>query len=380
MSSSMLTRRMAAAASDASRPRKVVLVGAGFLGSYIAKALVADPRNRVLLVSRHPEKLYAALRPLGAQILAPHAADITRQDTLAPALEGADAVVSLVGLLAAPEARMVAVQQEGAGNVARAAREAGVKRTVLMSAIGADVNGATAYWRTKARAEEAFLENNSEATIIRPSIVFGPGDSFFNRFATLAKFLPFLPVFGGGAVRFQPVYAGDVARAVEVACRDDPETLRYTGGKIIEAGGPGVLTYREIMQLVLRHTGLEGRRAVVSLPYWLGMLQAWFLEKLPESILTLTRDQVKQLKVDNIVSPTPPLNATPFAQLLAAFPPSLPSSAPSATGLASVHDVLPTYLGSRRDAVNGKRTGGRVGGGFEEVRRLTEEAERRKRA
>lgn len=171
------------------------------------------------------------------------------------------------------------------------------------------------------------------------------------RFSTLAKYLPFLPVFGGGVVRFQsvhypcaakglsdqyrPVYAGDVARAVEICCRSDPKVVEQVGGKVIEAGGPDgqfafarflaqtfdtlcidqgnadngpVFTYREIMQLVLRFNGLQGRRLIISLPYWVGMIQGWLLEKLPESLFTVTRDQVRWYPTSSYRYPLLPLN------------------------------------------------------------------------
>ncbi|KAK1924173.1 hypothetical protein DB88DRAFT_489337 [Papiliotrema laurentii] len=376
----MLSRRLAstvAASGSNASSRKIVLVGTGFLASYIVRSLVADPRNRVLLVSRNPQTLYNKVSSLGSQILPPQSCDITSPNTasLQKALEGADAVVSMVGLLVANEQKMIDVQQKGAERVAKVAKEQGVGRVVMVSAIGADPGGVTPYQRTKAAAEEAFLRENPQSTIIRPSIIFGPGDSFFTRFATLAKYLPFLPVFGGGVVRFQPVYAGDVARAIEICCRDDPKVVDLVGGKIIEAGGPDVFTYKEIMQLVLKYSGLQGRRLILSLPYWVGMVQGFFLEKLPESIFTVTRDQIKQLRSDNVVtisSPTP-LNSVDFEQLLAAFPSSLPTSAPPGdAGLTSVYKSLPTYLGPKKAPESGKRTHGRgVEDTLEEVRRMS---------
>ncbi|WVQ99361.1 hypothetical protein IAU59_006494 [Kwoniella sp. CBS 9459] len=377
----MLTRRLASTVSvlpTDKTPRKIVLVGAGFLGSYIAKALVADPRNRVLLVSRNPQKLHSSLSHLGSQILPPHSTDLTSSSassSLREAFKDASAVVSMVGLLTGSERTMDLVQRQGTERVAEAAKDQGVKRVVGISAIGADEGGITPYWRTKALGEKAILENHPTATIFRPSIVFGPGDSFFNRFATLAKYLPFLPVFGGGVVRFQPVYAGDIARAVEICCRDDEEVIRQVGGRIIEAGGPDVFSYREIMQLVLRYSGLEGRRAILSLPYWVGTMQGFVLEKLPENIFTLTRDQVAQLRSDNIVSPSPPLNSLSFQGLLSAFPSSLPtSSPPGEAGLTPVEKVLPTYLGNHARE-EGKRTHGRrsgdAPGGSETVKKMS---------
>ncbi|KAK6910186.1 NADH dehydrogenase [Kwoniella mangroviensis CBS 8886] len=374
----MITRRLASTVSvppkDKSH-RKIVLVGAGFLGSYIAKALIADPRNRVLLVSRHPEKLHSRLSHLGSQILPPHPADITSKDngSLREAFKDASAVVSMVGVLVGSEKKMDLVQRQGTENVSRLAKDMGVGRVVGISAIGADEGGVTAYWRTKAQGERAILNDHPAATIIRPSIIFGPGDSFFNRFATLAKWLPFLPVFGGGLVRFQPVYAGDIARAVEICCRDDPQVVKQIGGKIIEAGGPDVYTYREIMQLVLRYSGYQGRRLIISLPFWVGKIQGFFLEKLPENLFTVTRDQVEQLRSDNIVSPSPPLNSLSFKDLLKSFPSSLPSSAPPGDpGLTPVEKILPTYLGPQDTQQKGKRTHGRnFDTGLEEVRKMS---------
>lgn len=157
----------------------------------------------------------------------------------------------------------------------------------------------------------------------------------------------------------RPVYVGDVARAVEICCRDDPVVVGQVAGRIIEAGGPDILTYREIMELVLRYTNLQGRRAIISLPYWVGSVQGFVLEMLPETMFTLTRDQVTQLREDNIVSPHPPMFGQNFEDLLKAFPSSAPSSAPPGdAGLKSVYDILPTYLGvGKRE--EGKRTHGR---------------------
>ncbi|OWZ62817.1 hypothetical protein AYX15_05068 [Cryptococcus neoformans] len=265
---------------------------------------------------------------------------------------------------------MKALQEDGARRVGEAASEEGVGRVVDISAIGANPQGVTAYWRTKAKGEDAIREYHPTATVIRPSLLFGPGDSFFSRFATLAKYLPFLPVFGGGITRFQPVYVGDVARVVEICCRDDPIVVSQVAGRIIEAGGPDIFTYREMMELVLRYTNLEGRRAIISLPYWLGSVQGFFLEKLPETMFTVTRDQVKQLRNDNIVSPHPPMFAQNFEDLLKAFPSSAPSSAPPGdAGLKSVYDILPTYLGvGKRE--EGKRTHGRKSASLDEVKSM----------
>ncbi|WVN88299.1 uncharacterized protein L203_103504 [Cryptococcus depauperatus CBS 7841] len=372
----MLTRRLTSTiiVPPHDKPsRKIVLVGAGFLGSYIARSLVADPRNKIKIVSRHPEALYSKLSTLGSQILPPTSTDISSPECfphLCKAMEGASAVVSMAGLLVGSDEHMKALQEDGAKRVGEAAKKAGIRRVVGISAIGADPKAITAYWRTKANGEQAIWDNHPSASIIRPSILFGPGDSFFNRFATLAKYLPFLPVFGGGTVKFQPVYVGDVARAVEICCRDDPQLVQKVGGRIIEAGGPDILTYREIMQLVLRYTRLEGRRAIISLPYWLGTMQGFILEKLPESIFTLTRAQVAQLKFDNIVSPHLSMPSQDFQDLLKAFPsPATSSVPPGEVELKSVYGMLPTYLGVE-EREKGKRTNGKRPTSLQEVSSL----------
>lgn len=253
--------------------------------------------------------------------------------------------------------------------------------------------------RTKLAGERAFLSENGESTIIRPSLIFGPGDSFFTRFSTLAKYLPFLPVFGGGTSRFQPVYAGDVAKAVEVATRSDESVVQDTGGKIIEAGGPDVFTYREIMKLVLTYSGLSSRRIILSLPFWVGYIQGFFLEKLPESLFTVTRDQVKQLQADNKESASAIAEGRTIADLLVKHPTAGVSTAAQDAHrlkenprevLKSVYDILPLYIGPRGTAdktafekmQSGKRTHGRVtvmeegSGTHEAVKKMTAEADR----
>jgi len=158
--------------------------------------------------------------------------------------------------------------------------------------------------------------------------------AFFARFATLSKFLPFMPVFGGGTTRFQPVYAGDVARAVEIAARTfDKAAMDATSGKIIEAGGPDIFSYRDIMKLVLTYT--KRTRPIVSIPFAVGSKQGLVLEQLPPNLFTLTRDQVEQLKIDNVVSPNPPQDHVLLADLLRKF---------SGEDLTSVHNILPSYL------------------------------------
>ncbi|EJD03619.1 NAD-binding protein [Fomitiporia mediterranea MF3/22] len=319
-------------------PQKIVICGAGFLGSYIAKAIAASsttklPRH-IQLTSRKPDSLYNKLQPgIGdGKMLSAVPADITKPDTLKSAFEGANVVVSLVGVLHGTPKMFEEIQWKGAGNVAQAAKFHGAK-IIHFSAIGADESSHIPYARTKALGENAVREICSDATIIRPSLVFGPGDGFFARFATLSTFLPFMPVFGGGTTKFQPVYAGDIARAVEIASRSEDQAMKATSGKVFEAGGPDIFTYKEMMRLVLKYTGR--RRPILSLPYAVGKMQGLVLEQLPPNVLTLTRDQVEQLKIDNIVNTSPPSDHASFAELLEKF-----GGGPRKT----VDEVLPQYL------------------------------------
>jgi NADH dehydrogenase len=210
------------------------------------------------------------------------------------AIEGATAVVYCVGVLfSAGSNTFQAVQAEGPDRVSRIAAQLGVKRFALVSAIGADAGSNAAYARTKAAGEAAVHRHFPSAVILRPSIVFGPEDDFFNRFASLARVLPALPLIGGGHTKFQPVFVGDIAVAI----------LRAAEGKaaaktIYELGGPEVKSFRELMELVLREIGRK--RLLLPIPFGLAKLQAFFLEMLPGKLLT--RDQVELLKSDNIVS------------------------------------------------------------------------------
>ena len=181
----------------------------------------------------------------------------------------------------------------GAQTVAEAAAAAGIEHLVQVSAIGADLHGGAAYARSKGAGEAAVKTAFPSATILRPSVVFGPEDDFFNRFAAMARLSPALPLIGGGATRFEPVYVGDVAQAI-VKCLADPACA----GKTYELGGPRVYTFKEILQLLLRE--IRRRRLLVPWPFALAEVQARFLELLP--VPPLTRDQLRMLRRDNVVS------------------------------------------------------------------------------
>jgi NADH dehydrogenase len=267
--------------------------GSGFIGRHVVRAL-AKTGARMRIAVRRPE-LAGFLQPLGGvgQITAVQA-NVRFPDSLLAPAKGADAVINLVGILA-PSGKQTfkAVQDEGARHVAEAARAAGAKAFVHMSAIGADANSPSIYARTKAAGEAAAKEVFPGAVILRPSVVFGPEDEFFNRFAALARLSPALPLIGGGKTKFQPVFAGDVAKAVMASL-----TGRAQAGAVYELGGPEILDLKEVMQRVLAYT--MRKRMLVPLPFFLAKLQGAMLQLLPNPPLTL--DQVRLLERDNVVS------------------------------------------------------------------------------
>ena len=275
-----------------------VFGGSGFLGRYVVQRL-ARSGARVVVAVRHTDAAQF-LRPLGdVGQVAPVPCDISRPESVVAAVQGADAVVNLVGILfERGRQRFDDIHHKGAATIAAAARSIGAKRLIHVSAIGADASSPSAYARSKGLGEEAVQLAFPEATLLRPSIVFGPEDNFFNRFARLARIAPMLPLFGGGATRFQPVYVGDVADAVMAALND--KTAR---GRTYELGGPSVLTFEEILKLILAET--NRCRCLVRLPFWsadlLGMLSP-ILPRLPGQPPMITRDQARLLRFDNVVT------------------------------------------------------------------------------
>jgi len=267
--------------------------GSGFIGRSVVRALCKrDYRVRVAV--RRPE-LAGHLQPLGrvGQIHAVQA-NLRYPMSVEAAMRDSHVAINLVGILAQGGAQTFdAVQARGPGVVARAAAAAGA-RMVHVSAIGADENSLSAYARSKAAGEKAVLSAVPSATILRPSVVFGPEDQFTNRFAALARLSPALPLIGGGLTRLQPVYVGDVASAVA-----DAVDGKAKAGATYELGGPEVLTMREIMEIILDIT--ERKRMLIPLPFGLAQLQALFLQFAPGA-LKLTPDQVVLLRSDNVVS------------------------------------------------------------------------------
>jgi uncharacterized protein YbjT (DUF2867 family) len=266
--------------------------GSGFLGRHVVQAL-ARRRYRIRVAVRRPE-LAGHLQPMGSvgQIHAVQA-NVRHAPSVEAAVRDASIVVNLVGILfERGRQRFDLVQAQGAGTVAQAAAAAGA-RMVHVSAIGADVNARALYARSKAEGEKAVLAATPQATIFRPSIVFGPEDDFFNRFAALARVSPALPLIGGGATKFQPVFVGDVAEAIAKAV--DGEARK---GTIYELGGPEVLTFRQLMEFTL--ATIERKRLLVPIPFALAKMQAAILQFMPKPLLT--PDQVELLRDDNIVS------------------------------------------------------------------------------
>ena len=275
-------------------PRVTVVGGSGFIGRYVVKRLAA--RGAVVAVVGRHAAAAGFLRPMGdVGQIALIEAGLDDEARRGAAVEGADAVISLAGILYEKGRQTFeAVMHQGAGRLARLAKAARCRRFLHVSAIGADPVSPSAYGRAKAAGEAAVRAAFPEAVIFRPSIVFGPEDDFFNRFAELARCMPALPLIGGGHTRFQPVYVGDVADAA-MAALDRPEAA----GRIYQLGGPEVYSFKELMELILRQT--RRRRLLVNVPVPLAMIEAAFLEWLP--VPPLTRDQVKLLQRDNIVLP-----------------------------------------------------------------------------
>jgi uncharacterized protein YbjT (DUF2867 family) len=270
-----------------------VFGGSGFVGRHVVRAL-AKQGWRVRVAVRRPD-LAGHLQPMGGvgQIM-PLQANLRYPDSIMRAVRGADAVVNLVGILfESGRQSFDNVQAEGPRAIAMAAAKAGITNLVHLSAIGADAQSPAAYARSKAAGETAVLEHVPSAIIMRPSIVFGPEDNFFNQFATLARYLPALPLIGGGETKFQPVFVGDVAEAVALALAG-----KARPGTVYELGGPDVRSFRQILEYILAETGRK--RPLIPIPFPIAELQGKILGLLPKPLLT--RDQVLMLKSDNVVS------------------------------------------------------------------------------
>ncbi len=269
-----------------------VFGGSGFIGRHFIKRLART--GAVIRVPVRRAEAAKFLKPMGdVGQITPLPVDVTDEAATAAAIAGADAVVNLVGITAeGGRFRFDAVHVEAAQRIARLAAAAGVRRLVHMSGIGVDPQSPSRYVRSKAAGEAAVRTALPAATVLRPSIVFGPEDGFFNRLAAMARIAPVMPVFDGGRARLQPVFVGDVADAL-MAVLERPDS----GGRVFELGGPRIYTMRALVELTLRETGRH--RPLVFVPTALAALAAGLAERLPAP--PLTRDQLYLLTHDNVV-------------------------------------------------------------------------------
>ncbi|MEX0320032.1 MAG: complex I NDUFA9 subunit family protein [Ruegeria sp.] len=303
--------------------------GSGFVGRYIARRMAGEGWRVRVAVRRPNEAMF--VKPYGAVgQVEPVLCNIRDDASVALAMQGADAVVNCVGVLnELGRNDFESVQAEGAGRIARLAAEQGIGRMVHISAIGADAGAGSAYSRTKAEGEAGVLRHMPDAVILRPSVIFGTEDQFFNRFAGMTRMGPFLPVVGS-ATRFQPVYVDDVAKAAVKGVLGEAESGVY------ELGGPEVKSFRALMEQMLEV--IHRNRIIIGLPFWAARIMASVLDLakylslqlFPNNILT--RDQLKNLRKDNVVGE----GAKGFADL----------------GIepATLESILPDYLWKFRPA------------------------------
>ena len=271
-----------------------VIGGTGFVGRAIIERL-ARAGAQIIILARNGERA-KRLKPLGdvgqISVIAGNALD---EETLRSAITPADYVINLVGILAPSGGQTFeAVQAKLPEMIARIASETEVAQLAHLSAIGADTKSPSIYARTKAEGERALLRQFKDAVILRPSIIFGTGDGFFTRFGQMAMVAPALPLIGGGRNKMQPVYVGDVAEAVMVVL-----CTASIKGDVFELGGPASYSFAELMRFTLKAVGRK--RALISIPFAVMALPAAFASLLPNP--PLTSDQLKLLKIDNIVSP-----------------------------------------------------------------------------
>ncbi len=279
-----------------------IIGGTGFLGRYVVRRL-ARAGYVLRVIARRPDAaLYLKTAGDVGQVVLTYG-DLTAPETLSGKLDNSYAVINLAGIMfESGRQKFTAVHNEGIDKLAQMAKAARVPRFIHLSALGIDKTMGSRYARSKVLGENAVLGTLPDATILRPSVMFGPEDNFFNQFARLAALSPALPLIGGGHTRFQPVYVDDVAKAVEVALqRADSK------GHIYELGGPRTYSFKQLLEYILRITGAHCR--LMSLPFGMASFIGALGEFLPRP--PLTRDQVILLRHDNVVTP----NARTFANL-----------------------------------------------------------------
>jgi NADH dehydrogenase len=270
--------------------------GTGFVGRQIVREL-ASKGYVVKVATRIPERAYF-LRPSGTvgQIV-PFACDYSEPASIAAAVHGAEVVVNCIGILYEKrKGGFETAHHDIPAAIAKACKKENITRFVHVSSLG--VNSDSEYGKSKLKGDKAVMKHCASATILRPSVIFGPDDSFFNMFAELSRYSPFLPLIGGGHTKFQPVYVGDVADAAIKALTYKGDSKNSPQGQIYELGGPDIVTFRQVYETLFAITGR--RRPLVSVPWPLAKVQATFLSLLPSPLLT--RDQVTALKTDNIVA------------------------------------------------------------------------------
>lgn len=278
---------------ETTRGIATVFGGSGFIGRYVVKRL-AEAGYTVRIPVRRPDRALFLKTIADFGQIVPMYGAITDEAAVTAAVAGADVVVNLVGILAESRAGdFDRIHAEGAGRVARLAQAAGVKHLVHLSAIGADPASPSGYGRSKAAGEKAVRAAFPSAVILRPSVVFGPEDAFFNRFAGMALWFPVMPVIAG-ETKLQPVYVQDVADAV-MAAIDRPEAAGLT----YELGGPRAISFQDLIAWILKET--RRKRCLLPLPAAIAQIQATVLERLPGKLLT--RDQLRMLQRNNVVSP-----------------------------------------------------------------------------
>lgn len=295
-----------------------VFGGTGFIGRYVVDALADLPNTVIRVPTRSIPGAYF-LRTAGTVgQVAPIVCDLHDDAYVAQAVSGCDWVVNLIGILnESGKSTFEAVHHQFAARLAKAAAHAGVEKLVHVSALGADENGPSRYLQSKALGEKAVRTYFPSATILRPSLVFGAEDNFFNLFARMASVAPFMPLIGGGKTQFQPVYVGDVAQAVIKVLQNE-----NAQGKTYELGGSDRYTFKELLEKTMEITG--HKRRFITIPFGLAKVQGGIMQHLPGKLLT--KDQVASLTVDNVLS-----GKNPELHDLGIAPMALDS-------------VLPTYL------------------------------------
>jgi NADH dehydrogenase len=311
--------------SDVMQKTVTVIGGSGFIGRATVEML-ARAKMRVIVLCRNAERA-KYLRPMGdvGQITLV-SGDALNDETLESVIKPADAVINFVGILAeSGSQRFEALQGALPSKIGKLASKHDVADVVHISAIGADADSPSLYARTKAAGEAGLLQEFPDAVILRPSIVFGPRDGFFNRFANMALAAPALPLPGGGSMRMQPVYVGDVVAAIEASIGIGKVKINPRG-KVFELGGPDVYSFRQLMEITLLQ--IRRRRLLLPVPLSLMSFGAFFAGFLPSPPVTV--DQVKLLKIDNVVAK----NALDLADL--------------GISATSMDAILPSYLGRFR--------------------------------